>query len=149
MVSMTEALRDSNIHAYIDLVSHFRNMSILSFEQKDLDNLEKIDLIIAQFKKYIEIASNEKMQNSTLYSIENVNYTYEKKVQLKIICEFKFSGVIERICIAALRKTVFKDQIPEAQIGIFYDPTRDIQNTIKNFNSVLEENDLSGKEITL
>lgn len=144
MVSMTEALRDSNLSAYIDLVSHFRNMSILSFDKKDLENLEKIDKIIVTFKTYIEEASKKKMENSTLYSIENINYMYEKNHILKNTCEFKFAGVVERICISALRKTVFKDQLPEAQTGIFYDPSRDIQITIQNFNSILEENEIPG-----
>lgn len=147
MVSMTEALKNGDILAYIDLVRHFRNMSILAFTDKDLSNLERIDKIIAYFQKYIERANKNKMNSAELYTVENVNHTIEKIYELKIICEYRFSGVVERICIAALRKTVFKDQLPEAQINIFYDPSRDIELTIQNFNSLLEENDILGLEI--
>jgi hypothetical protein len=147
MVSMTDALKEGDILAYIDLVKHFRNMSLLAFNDKDFSNLERIDTIIAIFQKYISKASFNKMNTAELYSIENVNHAYEKNYEFKIICEYRFSGVMERICIAALRKTVFKDQLPEAQNSIYYDPSRDIELTIKNFNSILEENDILGLEI--
>lgn len=140
MISMTEALKNQEHIAYIDLVEHLKNMSILSFDKKDLDLLEKIEEITAAFKKHIDLTSKEKIDSSSIYTIENVNSIYNRNMDLKILCEFRFSGVIERICISALRKTIFRDQIPEAQgVSIFYDPERDIRQNIKNFNRVLEE----------
>ncbi len=150
MISMTEALKNQEHIAYIDLVEHLKNMSILAFDSKDLDLLEKIEEITANFKKHIDTTSKEKLDNSTIYTIENVNSIYNRNMDLKILCEFKFCGAIERICISALRKTIFRDQIPEAQgITIFYDPERDVKQNIKNFNRVLEENEINPCEVSL
>lgn len=150
MISMTEALKNQEHIAYIDLVEHLKNMSILSFDKKDIDLLEKIDEIVANFKKHIDKTSKEKIDSSTIYSIENVSSIYNRNMDLKILCEFKFSGVVERICIAALRKTIFRDQIPEAQgISIYYEPERDIKQNIQSFNRILEENDIKACEVAL
>lgn len=150
MISMTEALKNQEHIAYIDLVEHLKNMSILSFDKKDLDLLEKIDMIVASFKKHIDKTSKEKIDSSTIYSIENVSSIYNRNMDLKILCEFKFSGVIERICIAALRKTIFRDQVPEAQgISIFYEPERDIKLNIQGFNRILEECEIKACEVAL
>ena len=150
MISMTEALKNQEHIAYIDLVEHLKNMSILSFDKKDLDLLEKIDMIVASFKKHIDKTSKEKIDSSTIYSIENVSSIYNRNMDLKILCEFKFSGVIERICIAALRKTIFRDQVPEAQgISIFYEPERDIKLNIQSFNRILEECEIKVCEVSL
>lgn len=150
LVSMTEALKNQEHIAYIDLVEHLRNMSILSFDKKDLDLLEKIEEITANFKKHIDTTSKEKIDGSSIYSIENVNSIYNRNMDLKILCEFKFSGVIERICISALRKTIFRDQIPEAQgVTIFYEPERDIRQNVKSFNHVLEESEIKPCEVAL
>lgn len=150
MISMTEALKNQEHIAYIDLVEHLRNMSILSFDKKDLDLLEKIEEITATFKKHIDLTSKEKLESSSIYSIENVNSIYYRNMDLKILCEFKFSGVIERICISALRKTILREQIPEAQgVTIYYDPERDIRQNIKNFNWVLEESEIQPCEVIL
>lgn len=150
MISMTEALKNQEHIAYIDLVGHLKNMSILSFDKKDLDFLEKIDEIVANFKKHINSTSKEKIDSSTIYSIENVSSIYNRNMDLKILCEFKFSGVIERMCIAALRKTIFRDQIPEAQgVSIFYEAERDIKLNIQSFNRVLEECEIKACEVSL
>lgn len=150
IVSMTEALKNQEHVAYIDLVEHLKNMSILSFEKKDWDLLEKIEDITACFKIHIDRTSREKISDSTIYSIENVNSIYNRNMDLKILCEFRFSGVIERLCIAALRKTIFRDQIPDAQGGsIFYDPERDIRQSVRNFNRVLEESEIMPCEVKL
>lgn len=150
MISMTEALKNQEHVAYIDLVEHLKNMSILSFEKKDLDLLEKIDNITSTFRKHIDRSSKEKIDSSTIYTIENVNSIYNRNMDLKVLCEFKFSGVVERICIAALRKTIFRDQIPEAQgVTIFYDPERDIRLNIQGFNRVLEECEILQCEVEL
>lgn len=149
IMKLTEALRDQNLSAYIDLVSHFRNMSILAFDEKDLKNLERIDRIKIEFKKYIEAAAKRKMEDSSLYSIENINFMYEKNLELKNVCDFSFSSVVERICISALRRTVFKDHIPEAQTKIYYDPSRDIELAIQDFNFLLEENEICKLEIKI
>lgn len=150
MISMTEALKNQEHIAYIDLVGHLKNMSILSFDKKDLDFLEKIDEIVANFKKHINFTSKEKIDSSTIYSIENVSSIYNRNMDLKILCEFKFSGVIERMCIAALRKTIFRDQIPEAQgVSIFYEAERDIKLNIQSFNRILEECEIKACEVSL
>lgn len=139
LVSMTEALKDQQLTAYIDLVEHLKNMSILAFEEKDFLSLERIDEVKATFKKHINSVSVEKIDNSSIYNIQDVNSEYYKNADLKIMCEFRFAGVIERICIAALRKTILKDQVPEAQTRIFYKPERDIELTVRGFNDYLEE----------
>jgi len=150
MISMTEALKNQEHIAYIDLVEHLKNMSILSFDKKDLYLLEKIEEIVASFKKHVDKTSKDKIDSSTIYTIENVNSIYNRNMDLKILCEFKFSGVIERICISALRKTIFRDQIPEAQgVSIFYDPERDITLNIQSFNRTLEECEIKICEVTL
>jgi hypothetical protein len=150
MISMTEALKNQEHIAYIDLVQHLKNMSILSFDKKDICLLEKLEDVVYIFKKHIDMNSKEKIDNSQLYTIENVNSIYNRNVDLKIFCEYRFSGVIERICIAALRKTVMKDLIPDAQgVNIFYDPEQDLKQIIKSFNRVLEESDIQPCEVVL
>jgi hypothetical protein len=150
MISMTEALKNQEHIAYIDLVEHLKNMSILAFGEKDLDLLEKIEEVTACFKKHIDRTSKEKLDSSSIYTIENVNSIYNRNMDLKILCEFRFSGVVERICIAALRKTIFRDQIPEAQgVSIFYDPERDVKQVVKRVNMVLEECEIKPCEVVL
>lgn len=150
LVSMTEALKDQNLIAYIDLVTHLRNMSILAFDKNDLENLERVDGIITGVKRHIDRHSNGKLTDSRIFRMEEINYERVRNMNLKIFCEHKFSGVIERICIASLRKTIFREQIPEAQNGrIFYDPARDIENAIKQVNCILEENNIELWEVSV
>jgi hypothetical protein len=140
---MTEALREQDFNAYVDLVSHLRSLSILAFTEKDLESLEKIDSIILQKKKAVDKGFKNKLASSSLYIIENVNYAYYKGGELKTFIEYKFAGVIERVCISALRKTILREQVPEAQqTSIFYDPSRDIELNLNLVNEVLEENDI-------
>lgn len=147
LVSMTEALKEQQLTAYIDLSEHLKNMSILAFDEKDFQSLERIEEVKAAFKKHINTVSVEKIDNCTIYNIENVNSEYFKNADLKIMCEYRFAGVIERICIAALRKTILRDQVPEAQTKIFYQPGRDIDLTIRGFNEYLEEKGFSPMDL--
>lgn len=144
---MTEALKDGNLTAYIDLVEHLKNLSILAFDKKDFESIEKIDKVKSEFRRHIDKFSREKLENSTLYNIENVNNEFGTNANLKIMCEFKFSGVIERICIASLRKTILRDQVPEAQgVTVFYDSDRDMELCRKCFNAYLEEKEIPAME---
>ena len=140
---MTEALKNQDFIAYIDLVSHLRSLSILAFDKKDIESLENIDSIILKNKKHVDKAFKCKLDNSCLFNIENTNYAIYKAGELKTFIEYKFSGVIERVCISALRKTIFREQVPEAQSSIFYDASRDIELCIELINEVLEEHDIS------
>jgi hypothetical protein len=144
---MTEALKEQDFTAYIDLVSHLRSLSILAFDKKDLEHLEKIDILILKIKKHAEKALKTDLQNSIIYNIETANYTYFKIGELKTFIEYRFSGVIERVCISALRKTIFREQVPEAQNTIFYNPSRDIELSINLINGVFEEQDISPYEV--
>lgn len=144
---MTEALKNQDFIAYIDLVSHLRSLSILAFDQKDIEHLESIDRIILSYKKSVEASFKNKLNNSSLYNIENMNYAHYRGGELKTFIEYRFSGVVERVCIAALRKTVLREQIPEAQTGIFYDASRDIELTKEIIKGVLGENDISPGEV--
>lgn len=144
---MTEALKNQDFVAYIDLVSHLRSLSILAFDKKDLENLENIDNLILKIKKHAEKALKTNMNNSSLYKIETANYIYFKIGELKTLIEYRFSGVIERICISALRKTIFREQVPEAQTSIFYDPSRDIELNLILINGIFEEQDISPYEL--
>ncbi|WP_288959390.1 hypothetical protein [uncultured Aminobacterium sp.] len=148
LVSMTEALQNQEYIAYIELVSHFRNMSILAFDKKDIESLEKIDELIIKIKKHIDICLKIEVDSSRLYQVETVNSAYLKGVELKIFCEYRFSHMIERICIYALRKTIFRDQIPETQQTVFYDAARDISLTLERVNSVLMEKEIKPYEVT-
>ncbi|WP_292378370.1 hypothetical protein [Methanosarcina sp. UBA289] len=147
LVSMTEALQNQEYTAYIDLVSHLRNMSILAFDKKDIESLEKIDELVIRIKKHVDMSLRQKVNSSELYQVETVNSAYLKGVELKIFCEYRFSYVIERICIYALRKTIFRDQIPEAQQSVFYEASRDISLTLERVNSVLAENEIKPYEV--
>ena len=147
LVSMTEALQNQEYTAYIDLVSHLRNMSILAFDAKDIESLEKIDDLVIKVKKHIDLSLRKRVDSSQLYQVETVNSSYLKGVELKIFCEYRFSYVIERVCIYALRKTIFRDQIPEAQQTVFYKAARDIDLTLERINSVLAENEIKPYEV--
>lgn len=147
LVSMTEALQNQEYTAYIDLVSHLRNMSILAFDSKDIESLEKIDDLVIKVKKHIDLSLRKRVDSSQLYQVETVNSSYLKGVELKIFCEYRFSYVIERVCIYALRKTIFRDQIPEAQQTVFYKAARDIELTMERVNSVLAENEIKPYEV--
>jgi hypothetical protein len=147
LVSMTEALQNQEYTAYIDLVSHLRNMSILAFDAKDIESLEKIDELVIKVKKHIDLSLRKRVDSSQLYQVETVNSSYLKGVELKIFCEYRFSYVIERVCIYALRKTIFRDQIPEAQQTVFYKAARDIELTMERVNSVLVENEIKPYEV--
>lgn len=147
LVSMTEALENQEYTAYIDLVSHLRNMSILAFDKRDIESLEKIDELVIKIKKHVDVVLKQKVNSSELYQVETVNSAYLKGVELKVFCEYRFSYVIERICIYALRKTIFKDQIPEAQQTVFYEAARDICLTLERVNSVLVENEIKPYEV--
>lgn len=147
LVSMTEALQNQEYTAYIDLVSHLRNMSILAFDSKDIESLEKIDELVIEVKKHIDLSMRKRVDSSQLYQVETVNSSYLKGVELKIFCEYRFSYVIERVCIYALRKTIFRDQIPEAQQTVFYKAARDIDLTLERVNSVLAENEIKPYEV--
>jgi len=149
LISMTEALQNQEYTAYIDLVSHLRNMSILAFDAKDIESLEKIDELVIKVKKHIDLSLRERVDSSQLYQVETVNSSYLKGVELKIFCEYRFSCVIERVCIYALRKTIFRDQIPEAQQTVFYKAARDIDLTLERVNSVLVENEIKPYEVEL
>ena len=149
LVSMTEALQNQEYTAYMDLVSHLRNMSILAFDSKDIESLEKIDELVIKVKKHIDLSLRERVDSSQLYQVETVNSSYLKGVELKIFCEYRFSCVIERVCIYALRKTIFRDQIPEAQQTVFYKAARDIDLTLERVNSVLVENEIKPYEVEL
>lgn len=144
---MTQALKDQDFTAYIDLVSHLRSLSILAFDKKDIESLEKIDILILKNKKNVDISLKKKLDNSNLYNIETTNYVYYRGLELKTFIEYRFSGVIERICISSLRKTIFREQIPEAQSSIFYNASRDIELNIELINEVLEENEISPCEV--
>lgn len=146
LVSMTEALQNQEYTAYIDLVSHLRNMSILAFDKKDMGSLEKIDELVIRIKKHVDMSLMQKVNSSELYRVETVNSAYLKGAELKIFCEYRFSYVIERICIYALRKTIFRDQVPETQQTVFYDAVRDINLTLERVNSVLAENEIKPYE---
>lgn len=143
---MSEALKNNNLTAFIDMVEHLKNLSILAFDKKDFEAIERIDTIKSEFRKHIDAYSNKQLEESPLYSIQNINSVYDVNARLKELCEFKFSGIVERICISALRKTILREQVPEAQHSIFYDISRDIELNIKNFNSFLEEKGLPKKE---
>lgn len=147
LVSMTEALQNQEYTAYIDLVSHLRNMSILAFDKKDIESLEKIDELVILIKKHVDLSMRQKVNSSELYQVETVNSAYLKGVELKIFCEYRFSYVIERICIYSLRKTIFRDQVPEAQQTVFYEASRDISLTLERVNSVLLENEIKPYEV--
>ncbi|AKB47400.1 hypothetical protein MSKOL_1623 [Methanosarcina sp. Kolksee] len=149
LVSMTEALQNQEYTAYIDLVSHLRNMSILAFDTKDIESLEKIDELVIKVKKHIDVSLRKRVDSSQLYQVETVNSSYLKGVELKIFCEYRFSYVIERVCIYALRKTIFRDQIPEAQQTVYYKAARDIELTLERVNSVLVENEIKPYEVEL
>jgi len=149
LVSMTEALQNQEYTAYMDLVSHLRNMSILAFDSKDIESLEKIDELVIEVKKHIDLSMRKRVDSSQLYLVETVNSSYLKGVELKIFCEYRFSCVIERVCIYALRKTIFRDQIPEAQQTVFYKAARDIDLTLERVNSVLVENEIKPYEVEL
>jgi len=149
LISMTEALQNQEYTAYIDLVSHLRNMSILAFDTKDIESLEKIDELVIKVKKHIDVSLRKRVDSSQLYQVETVNSSYLKGVELKIFCEYRFSCVIERVCIYALRKTIFRDQIPEAQQTVFYKAARDIDLTLERVNSVLVENEIKPYEVEL
>jgi len=149
LISMTEALQNQEYTAYMDLVSHLRNMSILAFDSKDIESLEKIDELVIKVKKHIDLSLRERVDSSQLYQVETVNSSYLKGVELKIFCEYRFSCVIERVCIYALRKTIFRDQIPEAQQTVFYKAARDIDLTLERVNSVLVENEIKPYEVEL
>ena len=120
-----------------------KSLSILAFDKKDIESLENIDSIILKNKKHVDKAFKCKLDNSCLFNIENTNYAIYKAGELKTFIEYKFSGVIERVCISALRKTIFREQVPEAQSSIFYDASRDIELCIELINEVLEEHDIS------
>ncbi|WP_048140532.1 hypothetical protein [Methanosarcina horonobensis] len=150
MISMTEALKNQEYISYIDLVGHLKNMAILSFDKKDIELLEKIENIVSNYKKYIDQTSKAKMNTSEIYSIENINSIYNRNIDLKILCEYRFSGIIERICIAALRKTILADMIPNAQSGnIYYESERDLRQVVAAYNRTLEENEISPLEVKL
>ena len=135
---MSEALQAQNYIAYIDLVTHLKNLSILSFDSSTVDLIEKVEDTSALFCSHIDNEINAKLKTSEVYAVEEVSEMRTLSSDLKLSCEYRFSGVIERICIASLRKTVFRDLIPEAQgITIFYDSLRDFNHTVKNFNRFL------------
>ncbi len=103
--------------------------------KKDIELLEKIENIVSNYKKYIDQTSKAKMNTSEIYSIENINSIYNRNIDLKILCEYRFSGIIERICIAALRKTILADMIPNAQSGnIYYESERDLRQVVAAYN---------------
>ncbi|MDI9395798.1 MAG: hypothetical protein QM426_10490 [Euryarchaeota archaeon] len=150
LVKMTESLREGNLTAYIDLVEHLKNLSILAFDDNDFVNVEKVEKIKSEFRRHIDKFSREKLESSALYSVENVNSEYNQNASMKIMCEFKFAGIIERICITALRKTILRDQIPEAQgVTVYYKPDRDIKLNINYFNAYLEERGIQAMDVTL
>jgi hypothetical protein len=149
LINMTAALKDQQFNSYIDLVSHLRNMSILALDKSDIERLERIDEIIIILKKYVESSLKEINDKTELFNIETVSALSYTGSELKLLCEYRLSLVIERICIAALRKTIFRDQVPEAQGGIFYNSERDIINTIRLINNVFEEHKIKPCDVIL
>lgn len=149
LTSMTEALKEQNFTAYVDLVSHLRNMSILAFDKKDIESLEKIDEICIKCKKHIDVSLRGNLDKASLYNVEDVNSVNYRVHELKTFCEYRFSGVVERICIYALRKTILREQVPEAQSGVYYESQRDIMLTMTLINSVFESSEIKPCEVKL
>lgn len=137
LISMTDTLKKQDYIGYIDLVHQLKNLAILAFEKKDFEILSEINRIIVVFKKHIDKASNEEIAGSRLYQAERVDYEFSRNVDLKIVCEYRFSGVVMRVCVAALRKTIFLTQVPNAQTDIFYDRVADLKECVSCFNEWL------------
>lgn len=137
LISMTDALKRQDYIGYIDLTHQLKNLAILAFEEADFKILTEINRISVIFKKHIDSASNKEIEGSRLYQAERVDYEYSRNADIKIMCEYRFSGVIMRVCVAALRKTIFLTQVPSAQTDIYYDRVADLKECVACFNEYL------------
>ncbi|MCQ1534836.1 hypothetical protein FTO70_03845 [Methanosarcina sp. KYL-1] len=140
MIKLTESLKNQDYISYIDIVGHLKNMSILAFDEKDLECIEKLESIARTFKRHIDGITQAELKNSELYRRDFQNSVYSRGLDLKVCIEYQFSCVIERICISALRKTIFKMQVPSGQDGtIYYDINKDVTQTVEHINAYFEE----------
>lgn len=142
LISMTGALKEQDYIGYVDLTHQLKNLAILAFEEKDFALLTEINRVIVVLKKHIDNASNEELNGSRLYQAERVDYEVSRNADMKIMCEYRFAGVIMRVCIAALRKTILITQVPNAQTDIFYDRNADLKECVSCFNEWLVEQGL-------
>lgn len=137
LMKMTESLKNQDYLEYIDLVEHLRNMTILTFSKEDVENIAKIEDIVEDVKQHIDMSFKQKVSSSDLYRVEEVNTATLRSAELRRYCEFLFSEVIERICIHALRKTIFNAQVRSSQQADVFDAEFDIKRTIKKANGAL------------
>lgn len=138
LMKMTESLRNQDYSEYIDLVEHLRNMTILTFSKEDVKNIAFVEDIVEDIKQYIDDWFKQKVSNSDLYRVEDVNTAALRSAELRKYCEFLFSEVIERICIHALRKTIFNAQVRSSQQSDVFDAEFDIKRTLKKTNGVFK-----------
>lgn len=147
LISMTDTLKKQDYIGYMDLVHQLRNLAILAFEKRDFEILSEMNRIIVVFKKHIDYVSKEKIDGSRLYQAERVDYELSRNADLKIFCEYRFAGVMMRVCVAALRKTIFLTQVPNAQIDIFYDGIADLKECVACFNEWLIDQGITPCEV--
>ena len=140
MVSMTDALKRQDYIGYIDLTHQLKNLSVLAFEEKDFAISTEINRINVVFRKHIDSESYACIKGSRLYKAENVDYERERNADLKVLCEYRLSGVLMRLCVNALRKTILREQVPDAQSGTtYYKPVNDLKEVVSCYNEYLQE----------
>lgn len=137
LVKMSSALENQEYASYVALTTHLRNMSILAFDQTDVNNLMKIDKLGMEYKKHIDQTIVGQLAQNPLYMMENTRDGESKNYRLRAFVDYTFAGVIERICIYGLRKTVFKSHVTGNHDNVCYDSSQDILIATEHINEVL------------
>ncbi len=149
LMKMTECLRNQEYAEYVDLVEHLRNMTILTFVKEDVENIAKIEDVVEGLKLHIDTCFKQKLSDATLYRVEDANKANWDRAQLKGYCEFLFYEVIERICIHALRKSIFSGQVRSSQQSDVFDAVYDCKRTLKKANGVLKSCGVAPFEVSV
>lgn len=138
LVKMSSAAETQNYTAYVDLVAHLRNMCILSFDKQEAAGIRRVVRLMEALKRHVEKDYKARGANREIRYVEKEAEDSFNSHNLKVFCDYCLSGVIERICIFSLRRTIFKDQaLKEANSSYF--PSEDIDFALESINRVLEE----------